>query len=163
MIRKSLLGLGMLIIPMSMIANDPGKNPGGDPKQDSNTHETEVSTDVPVRAALMLSADDDAVTVRWKTNADQDNSLYSVQRTSDGESWQPVFSLRCNNKATQGREHAIYDRNLQPGDYTYRVRAINLEGDVSYSESAEISVGHSFANPVSPMVPASSEALGASR
>ena len=121
----------MLIIPMSMIANDPGNQPGNDPKNDSNTHETEVRTDVPARAALMLSADNDAVTVRWQTEADQDNSLYSVQRSSDGESWQPVFSLRCNNKATQGREHAIYDRNLLPGDYTYRVRSINLEGDVS--------------------------------
>ena len=153
----------MLIIPMSMIANDPGNQPGNDPKNDSNTHETEVRTDVPARAALMLSADNDAVTVRWQTEADQDNSLYSVQRSSDGESWQPVFSLRCNNKATQGREHAIYDRNLLPGDYTYRVRSINLEGDVSYTEAQEISVGHSFANPATPMAPAPTEALGASR
>lgn len=158
MIRKSILGMSMLLLPFSLLAGS-GNTPGNDSKEPS--HDTESSTKVAAPAALTLTADNDAVTVRWQTKPDQDNSLYSVQRSTDGENWLPVFSLRCNTAASAGRVHAIFDRHLEPASYQYRVRSVDMEGTIEFSEASSIEVGPSFANPAPAMAPASDNTFGA--
>ncbi len=159
MFRKSILGLGMLLLPIALLASNPGNPPGNDSKEDI-PHNSETSTSVAVQPSLNLSADNNAVTVRWQTMPNQESSLYSVLRSEDGDNWKPVFSLKCSNKAATGRVHAIYDRNLEPGDYQYRVRSVDLDGTIVYSETATIGVNDSFANPAPAMTPASNDTFG---
>jgi len=147
------------LLPFTLLATGPGNNPGNDPKDNPDT--TESATTVQAPAPVMLSAVGDAVTVRWQTTPNEDNTLYSVQRSADGENWMPVFSLRCNNHSANGRKHAIYDRNLEPGNYVYRVRSVSENGVIAFTPTAEITVGSVFANPTPAMAPADGEAFGA--
>lgn len=157
--RKFVLGLCALIVPMSLLANEPTDPPGNDPKETNPSNTTEVVAVQP-QQGVRLSATDNAVTVRWQTASAAANNLYSVQRSSDGESWEPVFSLRCTND--QGREYAIYDRNLEAGTYQYRVRTISAEGDVDYSMPNSIAVGSpELSAPMSAGAPVPAETFGA--
>jgi hypothetical protein len=85
----------------------------------------------------------DQVQLLWTTTREQNNKWFVVERSDDGQAWQPIG--RVVSQATQGNStaslHYTYtDAQPLAGDNFYRLQQVDIDGAVTYSAVVSVSL-----------------------
>ncbi len=70
--------------------------------------------------------------VKWVTGQEQDVSYFEVERSADGVNFIAIDRQKAKNLITGG-SYSYSDDRFNPGVNYYRIKAVDLDGKVSYS------------------------------
>lgn len=98
---------------------------------------------LPVEIASFDAVQDgSSVTLQWQTASETNNARFVVERTgeqengSGGKGWQPIGTIEGSGTTESPRSYRFTDSNLpfEADALTYRLRQVDLDGSVSYSD-----------------------------
>ena len=81
------------------------------------------------------------VTLNWITSEEINNSGFDIERKQSG-SWTKLGSISGNGTSVLSHEYSFTDRNLASGNYQYRLKQIDFNGNFEYFNlNNEVNVG----------------------
>jgi archaellin len=98
------------------------------------------------------------VELNWSTATETNNYGFEVERRSESDSYKKVGFTKGNGTTTKVMNYNFVDKNVTNGKYFYRLKQIDLDGTVSYSNeiNAEVeppkvfALEHNYPNPFNP-------------
>jgi subtilisin family serine protease len=104
---------------------------------------------IPVElSSFTAAADENSVTLNWTTSTETNNSGFSIERkTPLDERWTEVGFVPGFGSTTERKSYSFTDENLVMGSYSYRLKQIDFDGKIEYSNEvlAEVSAPKNFA------------------
>ncbi|MGB2868664.1 MAG: T9SS type A sorting domain-containing protein [Bacteroidota bacterium] len=81
--------------------------------------------------------------LRWHTASEVHNYGFDIERRGIGVSndWMKVGFVAGAGTTNSPHEYSYLDHNLSPGRYAYRIRQIDQDGSLHYTQSVEVEVG----------------------
>lgn len=113
-------------------------------------------TALPVElSAFTARAGEKRIQLNWETASETANSGFEVQRSLDGNRFEPLGFVNGQGDATEANDYLFEDRNVDADtEYFYRLKQINFDGSFNFSSivSAQV-IGEGlrtsvFPNPV---------------
>lgn len=115
---------------------------------------------IPVELSLFnASSNGSSVTLNWTTETETNNSGFSIERkfVFNG-SWAEVGFVPGFGTTTERKSYNYDDEALRIGKYSYRLKQIDFDGTVEYSNIIEVdvmapggfSLGQNYPNPFNP-------------
>lgn len=77
--------------------------------------------------------DDDESLLQWQTAQEQNTRDFTVERSSDGQSYTPIGTVDAAGNSTSVRSYSFIDRTPQPNANYYRLKESDLDGRSTYS------------------------------
>lgn len=100
-----------------------------------------VNTPLPVTlvnfSAELSSA---KVLLKWKTESELNNDAFTVQRTSDGETFVDIQTIKGAGTTTIPRSYSAMDESSGAGRRYYRLKQTDYDGNFSYSKLVMVDV-----------------------
>jgi hypothetical protein len=98
------------------------------------------------------------VKLRWETATEINNSGFSIERKSTNSEYTEIGFVPGQGTTSEPTTYLFTDENLRAGEYTYRLKQIDFDGTVSYSDevSADViapavfSLDQNYPNPFNP-------------
>ena len=81
------------------------------------------------------------VLLQWETAMEQNSKDFTVQYSTDGETWTALATLSAAGNSTTTTSYRYVHSNPLPGDNYYRIAETDLDGRISYSEINTIHIG----------------------
>ncbi|MFA6541614.1 MAG: T9SS type A sorting domain-containing protein [Bacteroidota bacterium] len=91
------------------------------------------------------------VTLNWKTATEVNNYGFEVERIrsqksevrsqNTAEAWSKIGFIEGNGTTNASKEYSYSDKNVNAGNYSYRLKQIDRDGKFSYSQSVEVEIG----------------------
>jgi len=82
------------------------------------------------------------VTLNWTTATETNNAGFDIERSSVNESWSRVGNVVGIGTTTTSHSYSYTDRNIATGNYSYRLKQIDFNGNFEYFNlSSEVNVG----------------------
>jgi hypothetical protein len=103
---------------------------------------------------------DKNATLNWVTVSEQNNSGFDIERKSNTENWIKKGFVKGNGTTNSPFNYSFEDRNLQTGEYYYRLKQIDYNGNFEYYNlSIPVNVGipskfdlsQNYPNPFNPI------------
>jgi len=113
---------------------------------------------VPVElTSFTAAASNQNVILNWSTATETNNLGFEVQR-KDGNWFYTIGFIEGNGTTTESKNYSYTDQNLQTGNYYYRLKQVDFDGGVEYSEEvmAEVTspsvfvLDQNYPNPFNP-------------
>lgn len=104
---------------------------------DKNNNESEGSNIIvlPITGlTLTVKLSGNTSLVNWKTLAEYNTSHFEVERSTDGRNFYYLSSITAAGSSNTQRNYGHQDLLLTAGTYYYRIRSVDKDGRVSYSE-----------------------------
>ncbi len=104
-----------------------------------------LSAIVPVElASFKADVSGNNVTLNWITASEINNSGFEIERceTSNvkGQTWKRIGFVGGKGTSTELNTYQFTDNNLSSGKYQYRLKQIDFDGTINYSNIVEVSV-----------------------
>ncbi|GJQ33560.1 MAG: hypothetical protein HBSAPP04_23990 [Ignavibacteriaceae bacterium] len=97
---------------------------------------------VPVElAAFSAIVTGNDVNLSWTTVTELNNQGFQIERLDANGSWTNVAFIKGNGTSTRMHEYSFTDKGVKEGRYTYRLKQIDFDGTVDYSNLVEVEVG----------------------
>lgn len=84
--------------------------------------------------AFQYSINKDNVLLSWETQSESNNYGFEIERSRDGTHFVKIGFITGNGSSNSKSLYSYTDNSLQPGDYWYRLKQVDLDGSFSYSE-----------------------------
>ena len=82
------------------------------------------------------------VTLNWATSTETNNSVFEIERSVVNGSWSKVGNVAGNGTTLNGHSYSFTDRNLASGNYSYRLKQIDFNGNFEYFNlNNEVNIG----------------------
>lgn len=81
------------------------------------------------------------VKLNWSTATETNNSGFEIQRKQDNEDFMTIAFVNGNGTTTNKTVYKYVDNSLTQGNYSYRLKQIDFNGQFEYSEVINVSVG----------------------
>jgi len=82
------------------------------------------------------------VELNWSTASENNNSGFDIERSSVNGSWSKIGNVAGNGTTSTGNSYSYTDRNIATGNYNYRLKQIDFNGNFEYFNlSNEVVVG----------------------
>jgi subtilisin family serine protease len=92
--------------------------------------------------SFTAAANENSVTLNWSTATETNNSGFSVERkTPLDERWIEVGFVPGFGTTTEKKSYTFTDINLSMGSYSYRLKQIDFDGTIEYSNEVLAEVG----------------------
>jgi photosystem II stability/assembly factor-like uncharacterized protein len=72
------------------------------------------------------------VTLEWETSLEVNNSGFNVERALLNSSWEKIGFIQGNGNQSTSIKYKYEDKNLQKGNYQYRLKQIDYNGNYEY-------------------------------
>ena len=101
---------------------------------------------IPVEFASFTAAvENNSVTLNWKTATEANNSGFEIDRKkseagSQKSEWKKIGFQIGNGTSTNEKLYSYIDRNLEPGDYSYRLVQIDFDGTRNESKVVNVEI-----------------------
>ena len=97
------------------------------------------------------------VTLNWSTATEVNNKGFEVERKANGE-FIKIAYIAGNGTTSEKHNYSFVDQGVGAGNYSYRLKQIDLDGTVSYSRTVEVDnnlpsvfeLGQNYPNPFNP-------------
>lgn len=98
-------------------------------------------TTVPVElTSFLANVDRNIVNLNWKTATETNNHGFQVERKTANSTWQTIGFVNGNGTTTEMQSYSYSDKNLLTGNYSYRLKQIDFNGNFEYSNIIEAEV-----------------------
>ncbi len=105
------------------------------------------------------------ITLTWSTSTELNNSGFEIQRAIENEklkieNWNKIGFVSGGGTTNEPKDYSFTDRNLETGEYKYRLKQLDFNGNFEYFELAEVvSIGipdkydlsQNYPNPFNPV------------
>lgn len=82
------------------------------------------------------------VTLNWTTATESNNSGFDIERSNSEGSWTKIGNVAGNGTVNTPHSYTYTDKNLNSGQYNYRLKQIDFNGNYEYFNlSNEVNVG----------------------
>lgn len=85
-----------------------------------------------------------SVQLTWMTSTENNNYGFDVQRkqstNEEPNEWQKIGFVEGKGTTTEPQNYWFNDEDISPGNYLYRLKQIDLDGSLSYSDIIEVSI-----------------------
>jgi hypothetical protein len=99
-----------------------------------------VSQIVPVElTAFTYSVAGNSVKLSWTTATELNNRGFEVEKMVNSN-WQSLGFVAGSGTTTEQRSYNFVDQNVSAGSYLYRLKQIDYDGTVEYSDAIEVDV-----------------------
>jgi subtilisin family serine protease len=153
--------VSMIMQTTAVEKGDPGKdNRYGAGRIDAYAAYLLALSMIPVElSSFSAAANENSVTLNWSTVTETNNSGFSVERkTPLDERWIEVGFVPGFGSTTERKSYSFTDANLSMASYSYRLKQIDFDGTVEYSNEVFAEVGapknfalmQNFPNPFNP-------------
>lgn len=93
-----------------------------------------VNIALPIKLINFSAApDQNKVRVAWATDSEENNDYFTVERSSDGTSWEEVKKLKGASKSSSLLSYEVYDLSPIEGTSFYRLKQTDVDGKTSFS------------------------------
>jgi hypothetical protein len=82
----------------------------------------------------------DAVELSWMTATETNNQGFSIERTTDGQSFEEIGYISGYGTTTEPQSYSYIDSKLETGSYSYRLKQIDFDGTYEYSNEINVEV-----------------------
>ncbi len=82
--------------------------------------------------------------LNWTTETEVDNYGFEVQRSEfniQSSDWKKITFVEGHGNSNSPKEYSYTDNNVQYGNYVYRLKQIDTDGQFEYSEIVEVDAG----------------------
>ncbi len=91
-------------------------------------------TALPVQLSIFEGKlENDAVVLRWRTESEQDNDYFQVERSLDGKSFEAIGKVQGEGTTVEVQEYSYIDASPVALNY-YRLKQVDFDGSYAYSE-----------------------------
>ncbi|MGN6495656.1 MAG: GEVED domain-containing protein [Agriterribacter sp.] len=82
--------------------------------------------------------------LNWKTAEELNTAAYEIQRSSEGNAtqWINIGEVEAAGNSTVEQQYSFIDHNVYPGLNLYRLKIVDLDGKVEYSDVRSINFGN---------------------
>ena len=87
--------------------------------------------------AVVLNND---VHLKWTTETETNNSGFEIQRKKTDEDWQNIGFIEGHGSTTEEHNYSFADKNIVKGDYQYRLKQIDYDGSLQYSDIVDVNI-----------------------
>ncbi len=105
------------------------------------------------------------ITLSWSTSTELNNSGFEIQRAIENEklkieNWNKIGFVSGGGTTNEPKDYSFTDRNLETGEYKYRLKQLDFNGNFEYFEFPEVvSIGipdkfdlsQNYPNPFNPV------------
>jgi|GEM_PF-889086 len=98
---------------------------------------------VPVELASFTACSEDGkIVLHWRTLSQQNNYGFEIERKCEHETWRKIGFVPGQGSTAAANEYVFTDENLiNAGEYDYRLKIIDRDGQYEYSPVVQISFG----------------------
>jgi PKD repeat protein len=101
----------------------------------------EVNAPVPVElASFSVQINENNAFLSWTTQSESNNYGFAIERKEELGSWQQIGFVRGSGTTTIPQQYTYRDDDLAVGTYSYRLKQIDTDGAIEYSETVNVSV-----------------------
>jgi Secretion system C-terminal sorting domain len=86
-----------------------------------------------------LSGND--VLLNWKTLSEANSHHFEIERSTDGSNFSAVANKEAAGSSYTERSYSLTDPNMTTSVYYYRVKLVDFDGKISYSNIAQVRKG----------------------
>ena len=99
------------------------------------------------------------VELNWATASETNNSGFDIERSSANGSWTKIANVSGNGTSEISHSYSYTDRNLASGNYSYRLKQIDFNGNFEYFNlnnevivgvPSNFSLSQNYPNPFNP-------------
>ncbi|MBV6422036.1 MAG: hypothetical protein DAHOPDDO_03324 [Ignavibacteriaceae bacterium] len=111
-------------------------------------------------SSFTAKASNDQVHLRWETKTEVNNFGFEIERasTSPVQEWIKIGFVEGNGNSNSPKEYSFIDKNVLSGNYAYRLKQIDTDGQFKYSPEVNVVVEvptdyaleQNFPNPFNP-------------
>ncbi len=96
---------------------------------------------VPVElTSFTANAEGNNVNLKWTASTQLNNKGFEIQRKYGNGDYQDVSFVKGDGTTSEEKSYSYTDKDLREGKYTYRLKQIDLDGSVNYSNSINVSI-----------------------
>jgi len=96
---------------------------------------------VPVElASFTAEVMKEGVELNWTTTTETNNQGFQIERMNAGGSFEQVGYVAGFGTTTEPKSYSFIDSKLEAGSYTYRLKQIDFDGTITYSEEVNVEV-----------------------
>ena len=96
---------------------------------------------VPVElTSFTASVEGRSVNLQWTASTQLNNKGFQIERKSGNADYQAVAFIKGEGTTSEQKTYTYKDQDLKEGKYTYRLKQIDLDGSVNYSNEVNVSV-----------------------
>ncbi len=96
-------------------------------------------TNIPVElTSFTASVINNSVTLKWSTATELNNRGWDIERRSDNSAWIKIGFVKGAGNSTVPLEYIFTDKFVNEGNFSYRLKQIDLDGKISYSKIANV-------------------------
>jgi len=87
------------------------------------------------------------VVVKWETASETNNDFFTVERSTDGKTWETVYTCKGAGNSTETNIYSFVDTEVEAGIIVYyRLKQTDYDGNSTYSKIQSIDI---FSNSIS--------------
>jgi len=135
--------VSMILQTTAVEKGDPGKdNRYGAGRIDAYQAYVLAASMIPVELqSFTASANENSVALNWSTATETNNSGFSVERkTLLDETWTVAGFVPGYGTTTERKSYSFTDENIQMGSYSYRLKQVDFDGTIEYSNAILVEV-----------------------
>ena len=111
-------------------------------------------------SSFSASVNNQNVTLKWSTASEINNSGFEIERSAHNSEWATIGSVQGYGTITSPKDYLYTDRELNTGDYKYRLKQIDYNGNYEYFDlQNEVVIGtpkqynlsQNYPNPFNPV------------
>ena len=80
----------------------------------------------------------DGVLLNWTTATELNNQGFDIERSTSVQTWEKIGYVPGFGTTTESKSYSFLDQNVTTGTYSYRLRQIDFDGTVNYSDEIEV-------------------------
>lgn len=83
----------------------------------------------------------DKVVLSWITVWEEANDYFEIERALNGVPWHSLDRVKAVGHSPESSRYEYWDMDLHPGHYFYRIKQVDQEGNLNYSDMVAVQIG----------------------
>ena len=100
-----------------------------------------VPTPVSLDAFDAVLSDEQTVNLAWETASEQNNDYFVVEHSVNGQHYEDIGMLEGAGTSLTPKEYAFVHEKVGNGSHYYRLRQVDYDGRMSFSEVKVVEIG----------------------